>query len=164
MVKTDKIYSCKTYKFSIYMNKEFLIINLTFRINNERIHREYQMIIGVGIDVVSIERIRRLLNKRGSNFLNRFFSNEEVTYIKNKKDPAPSLAASFAAKEAFLKALGKGIGQGISLKDISVERHTSGKPELKVEHKIVEKQRINNIHLSISHEEDVAIAIVIIEN
>jgi len=122
------------------------------------------MIIGVGIDVVSIERIRRLLNKRGNDFLNRFFSSEEVNYIKNKKDPAPSLAASFAAKEAFLKALGKGIGQGISLKEISVERHTSGKPELKVERKIVKERKISNIHLSISHEEDVAIAIVIIEN
>ena len=122
------------------------------------------MIIGVGIDVVSIERIRRLLEKRGKVFINRFFSNEEVNYIKNKKDPAPSLAASFAAKEAFLKALGKGIGQGISLKEISVERLKSGKPELKVERKIVEERKIKNIYLSISHEKDLAVAVVIIEN
>jgi len=86
------------------------------------------MIIGVGIDAVSISRIRKILDKRGDKFLKRFFSSSETEYCLKKRDPVPSLSANFAAKEAFLKSLGRGIGQGIALRDISVERDTGGKP------------------------------------
>ncbi len=122
------------------------------------------MIIGVGIDAVSISRIRKILDKRGDKFLKRFFSSSETEYCLKKRDPVPSLSANFAAKEAFLKSLGRGIGQGIALRDISVERDTGGKPRII----LLNHERVSideeKVHVSITHEADIAIAVVIIEN
>lgn len=122
------------------------------------------MISGIGIDAVSIGRIRKLFENRGDRFLERFFSSSEIKYCMAKKDPVPSIAANFAAKEAFLKSIGKGIGQGVSLKSISVERDGRGRPRINIINNEAGPLMEAKIHVSISHEGDTAIAIVVVES
>ncbi|OQX85084.1 MAG: hypothetical protein B6D63_03005 [Candidatus Latescibacteria bacterium 4484_7] len=125
------------------------------------------MIVGTGIDITSIKRIKSLIEKKGEKFLQRVFTENEISYCNDRKDSASSFAARFAAKEAFLKALGKGIYQGISLRDISIENDTTGKPAIVLAEGIKvnrDIERFDKIHLSLSHEENLAIAMVIIES
>ncbi len=122
------------------------------------------MILGIGIDMVDIGRIESWLQDQA--LMNRFFSAEEVEYINNRgKGAAPSLAARFAAKEAFGKALGSGLS-GIVLKDIMVKRNADGKPDLAVEGtalKALQRAGGERVHLSLSHEGNLAVAQVLIE-
>ncbi|HCJ67071.1 MAG TPA: holo-[acyl-carrier-protein] synthase [Elusimicrobia bacterium] len=104
---------------------------------------------GLGVDIVEIKRIRSIAKKRGS-FLNRVFTDEEIRYCQRKKDSWQHFAVRFAAKEAVWKALGK---LGLRLKNISVTNRPSGKPE------VILNGKINrNIHLSLSHCKDYAVA------
>lgn len=84
------------------------------------------MIIGIGTDLIEIKRIKNAAEK-GKGFLERVFTVGEIAYSFQKKDPYPSLAARFAAKEAVMKALGTGF-QGISWQDIEVVCDEKGKP------------------------------------
>jgi len=123
------------------------------------------MIIGTGIDIVKVERFAKW--GENLNFLNRFFHPEEVKYILDRKtNKTEAIAARFAAKEALGKALGTGL-RGISLKDICVKKDKIGKPYIEPFPKILEitksKKRVK-IHLSISHEKEFAVAMVILEN
>jgi holo-[acyl-carrier protein] synthase len=86
-------------------------------------------IIGIGIDATEIDRVRELLRTYGDRFLQRIFTGEEIAYCLAHRDPAPSLAARFAAKEAGMKALGTGRARGVLWKDVSVRRN-SGPPQL----------------------------------
>lgn len=122
------------------------------------------MIYGVGVDIVSVQRLREVVERWESRFLQRVFSSTEIDYCLGRKDPYPCLSARFATKEAMIKALGGRID--INLKDIEVTHAESGKPvitpgiRLK---KCLEKKGIKRIHLSMSHERDYSIAIVILE-
>ncbi len=122
------------------------------------------MILGIGIDMVDVSRISRWLEDR--SLMERYFSLLEVDYIRSQGNGAgPSLAARFAAKEAFGKALGSGL-KGIVLKDIEVVRGSSGKPDLAVHgtaRSAMEQKGGKKIHLSLSHEGSLAIAQVLIE-
>lgn len=122
------------------------------------------MIIGVGIDVVHINRLTRWRKTEG--LMERFFHEEELeAAIKRGSGMETSLAARFAAKEAFGKALGTGLN-GITLKDIKVKNNHNGKPEIHLYGtalKAYEKIGGKSLHLSLTHEKDNAIAIVIIE-
>ncbi len=122
------------------------------------------MIAGVGIDIVEIERIRNLINRYGSRFIDRVFSPSEILYCRNKKDPSGSFGARFAVKEAFVKALGTGMIEGMKFKDVALE--FIDRPEIKlsgVAETIAKTRRIAAMHTSISHEKGYAIAIVILE-
>lgn len=124
------------------------------------------MIIGIGIDIIEISRIKKAV-ERTSNFLERNFSNNEIEYFRSKSYKAESIAGSFAAKEALSKALGTGF-RGFSLKDIEVLRDELGKPYIELSekiNKIVEEKNLKNlkIHLSISHNKENSIANVVIE-
>lgn len=124
------------------------------------------MIHAVGIDLVDISRIEGLCNKWGVKFVEKVYSEGEISYCGSKPFPAQHYAARFAAKEAFLKCLGIGIGGGVSLKDVEVVNDKSGKPELKIRgksKKIVSPEIARNIHVSISHTDKDATAVVIIE-
>ncbi len=127
------------------------------------------MIIGIGTDLIEIERIENIYDKYKEKFLNRVFSKEEIKYSqsKNKKQEIiKSLSARFAAKEAFSKALGTGFRDGINMKDISVSLDEYGKPDINVEGKSVELMKnmgINGIHVSLSHVKDYATAMVVLE-
>ena len=122
------------------------------------------MIAGIGLDMVQIERMKKWRENRG--LLERYFDQEELTAALTKGAGADSsLAARFAAKEAFGKALGTGL-EGIVLKDITVKNRQNGQPELFVSGTALaamERKGASRIHLSLSHERDNAIAMVVLE-
>jgi holo-[acyl-carrier protein] synthase len=122
------------------------------------------MITGVGIDIVEIKRMEHwLINKK---LLERYFHSEELEYILSRgKSAVLSLAARFAAKEAFGKALGTGL-VNIALKDIQVICNPDGKPEIRLyrtAQKALEKSGAARAHISLSHERENAIAMIILE-
>jgi holo-[acyl-carrier protein] synthase len=88
-------------------------------------------IIGLGFDATDIPRIRDVFEQYGERFLHRIFTTGEIAYCKGQRDPVPSLAARFAAKEAAMKALGTGHSRGVLWKDIEVIRH-GGPPQLRL--------------------------------
>ncbi|HXV22224.1 MAG TPA: holo-ACP synthase, partial [Desulfuromonadales bacterium] len=87
---------------------------------------------GLGVDLARVDRFRRLLTAEKAAVIDRLFTAGEKAYALAKKDPAPHLAARFAAKEAFLKALGLGLRQGISWQQMEVTRDELGKPSLQL--------------------------------
>lgn len=123
------------------------------------------MIIGTGIDVTSVERHKKWL--ANPSLMERFFAPEECDLIKAKGGAAVmSVAARFAAKEAFGKALGTGLS-GISLRDIAVLNQSGGKPVLILKESALEALKKSGgkyVHVSLSHEKDIAAAIVVIES
>src|SRR6204780_5782451 len=86
------------------------------------------MILGVGIDIIEVARIQASYEKFGEGFLNRILPPGEIAYCLTHKNPAPFLAARFAAKEAISKAFGTGIGAQLGWKDMEVARRDSGEP------------------------------------
>ncbi len=122
------------------------------------------MILGVGVDIVEIRRIREILDKN-NGFLEKIFTANEIEYLKQRNLRPEYVAGRFAAKEAVSKALGTGF-RGFSFRDIIIESSTLGKPivTLKGKAKVIAKKSGNtNIHLSISHGEDSAIAYAVLE-
>jgi len=123
------------------------------------------MIYGVGIDLVKIERIKEVTEKWGKRFLERVFTENEISYCYEKKNPYLSLAVRFAAKEALIKAIGSEIP--VSLTDIEVVNYGNGKPSIKVHGKLkqfLEGKNIHDIHLSLSHEKEYGVASVVLES
>lgn len=120
-------------------------------------------VIGIGVDVVAVNRIGRAVEKWGERFLRRAFTPGERKEVDGSPWPLESLAARFAAKEAFLKALGKGLFH-IPFSEIEVLKTPEGRPRLALHGKAREvASGINRIHLSLSHDGGVAVAFVILE-
>jgi holo-[acyl-carrier protein] synthase len=123
------------------------------------------MITGIGVDVVHVSRMKRWRNIPG--LLERFFHSEELSGVLSRRSGVDlSLAARFAAKEAFGKALGTGLA-GITLKDIWVKNRHNGQPEILVSgtaSAAMENCGAKRIHVSLTHERDNATAIVVLEN
>ncbi|MEW6068606.1 MAG: holo-ACP synthase [Nitrospirota bacterium] len=122
------------------------------------------MIYGVGIDLVKIERMKEVVNKWGQRFLEKVFTQGEISYCYEKKNPYLSLAVRFAAKEALVKAIGSAIP--VSLTEIEVVNIDSGRPFLKVNGKLenfFKEKSIKAIHLSLSHEHEYGVACVVLE-
>ncbi len=122
------------------------------------------MIYGVGIDIVSIERMKKVVEKWGRRFLERVFTEDEISYCHEKKEPYLSLAVRFAAKEALIKALGQ--VSPVSLTDIEVVNADTGKPLLRVKGKlgnVLKEKSIKKAHLSLSHEHEYGVACVVLE-
>jgi holo-[acyl-carrier protein] synthase len=88
-------------------------------------------IIGLGFDATDLPRIRDAFNRYGDRFLRRVFTDGEIAYCTRQRDPVPSLAGRFAAKEAAMKALGTGHSRGVLWKDIEVVRQ-GGPPQLRL--------------------------------
>jgi len=122
------------------------------------------LITGIGIDIVRIQRMERWGQRPG--LLERYFHPQELAAAFSRgRGAVHSLAARFAAKEAFGKALGTGFA-GMALKDIMVVSHPNGRPELQVVGTAMEalkKNGANRIHLSLTHEQDNAVAMVVLE-
>jgi holo-[acyl-carrier protein] synthase len=123
------------------------------------------VIKGIGVDVVHVHRMRRWRKIPG--LLERFFHGEELSSALERGNGADlSLAARFAAKEAFGKALGTGL-RGIVLKDIMVKNRHNGQPEIQVSGTALSALKncgAGKIHVSLTHEKDNAIAMVVLEN
>ncbi len=123
------------------------------------------MIIGLGIDIVHIDRMKKWMVR--PLLVQRYFHPDEIIASEERGASMHlSLAARFAAKEAFGKALGTGL-MGISLKEIQVENNHNGKPCILLYGKAkaaYERMGGKQLHLSLTHERDNAVAVVIIEN
>lgn len=117
----------------------------------------------VGVDIVQISRIESLKDKYKKKFLNRVFTDSEITYIDEKGRNPDTIAGLYAAKEAISKALGTGIGQ-VSWKDLDISHDEKDKPFLSDSLKlkpILNELDIGRFEISISHDGDYAIAFVI---
>ena len=123
------------------------------------------MIAGVGIDLVAISRIAEKVSKVA--FREAVFSEAEISYCESASDKMQHYAARFAVKEAFLKATGKGLSYDIdTLKLVEVYHETDGKPAIKLSgtfEAMKHTEKWLSIHVSITHEGDQAMAIVILE-
>lgn len=121
------------------------------------------MIIGIGTDIIEIDRIEKVM-KRTSSFIQKSFTHNEIEYFKSKGFKNNVVAGNFAAKEAVSKALGTGF-RGFGLKDIEVLRDQYGKPTVFFSDKIYELIDIKkfNMHVSISHSKENAIAYAVME-
>lgn len=123
------------------------------------------IIYGIGIDIVDVSRIEAAAKKWGNRFLRRVFTETELTYCFKKAGPYTSLAARFAAKEAFIKALQADVV--IPLRDIETLNNEKGVPSIRLYGRAIEvykkSVREGTIHLSLSHDRNLAIAFVIIE-
>lgn len=123
------------------------------------------MIYGIGTDIVRIKRMQENIDKFGDKFAERILSIEELIEYHSYTEPSRLLAKRFAAKEAASKAMGTGFRQGISLKNIFVTHDDLGKPILNFADKAKEFLANNNIkesHVSISDEQEYAVAYVIL--
>lgn len=125
------------------------------------------MIVGVGSDIVEIERISQIY-QRSQGFVKRILTEKEQTYLLNKSPErvVEFLAGRFAAKEAVAKAVGSGIGRTLSFQDIEVLPDASGKPTVQLSQLAYTQNSLVNtckIHISISHSRAFAIAHVVIE-
>ncbi|SHJ94071.1 holo-[acyl-carrier-protein] synthase [Hathewaya proteolytica DSM 3090] len=122
------------------------------------------MIIGIGTDIIEIERIKKSLENRDA-FLKKLFSKIEIENLEKRKYRPEFVAGKFAAKEAVAKALGTGF-RDFQFKDIVIENNALGKPVVSLFGKaaiIAEKNGQYKMHLSISHSETHAIAYAILE-
>lgn len=113
----------------------------------------------IGIDVVQISRIEKFCDRFGKRALSRFLSEKEMSIVSS----VTSIAGFWAAKEAASKAIGTGIGQECSFHDIKLSKAKSGQPLLKYKKHIRKKYKITSSHLSITHDNGMAIAVVVNE-
>ena len=123
-------------------------------------------IVGVGTDLARVERFRAFVRDQKAALLGRLFTLGEREYAFAKKDPAPHLAARFAAKESCLKAFGLGWREGISWHDMEVVPDALGRPDLVLSGRAAEiaaTKHVEVVHLSYSHDGDYAVATVILE-
>ncbi len=122
------------------------------------------MIYGIGIDMVKSDRVKGAVERWGDRFLRRVFTENEIAYSYEKKEPFLSLSVRFAAKEAFIKAIGSEIP--VALTDIEVMNYGSGRPFIEVKGRLktfFEERSIRCAHLSLSHEREYGVACVVVE-
>jgi len=122
------------------------------------------LIIGIGVDIVDLHRIRDMVNRHGKRFLGKTFTDEEIAYCHSRRKPAQHFAARFAAKEAAFKALGSGWREGMGWKEIEVQIDHLGRPRISLIGRAAAKARelgISEILVSISHCDCHAVAHVV---
>jgi len=125
------------------------------------------MIVGTGIDIAEVPRIRQSIERFGERFLHRIFTAGEIRYCDSTANRFERYAARFAAKEAAMKALGTGWNHGVRWVDCEVARMPGGRPTIAFHGKAGEfaaKLGVKNAALSITHTAEQAIAQVILEN
>ncbi len=124
------------------------------------------MIVGTGIDIVEIGRIKHSIIKYSDRFKNKVFTQKEIDYCHSQADPAKHFAARFSVKEAVLKCFGTGMTGGILWKDVEVDNKKSGQPMLNLYGKgkdLFNQLKIKHIHISITHDKSYAVAHAIAE-
>ena len=125
------------------------------------------MILGTGVDIAEVPRIRETIERFGDRFLRRIFTEGEIRYCERKARRFESYAARFAAKEAGMKALGTGWSRGVRWRDIEVVRPKGQRPTIQFHGEaaaIAARLGTKNIALSITHSSEEALAHVILEN
>ena len=125
------------------------------------------MILGTGVDIAEVPRIRESIERYGERFLSRIFTEGEIRYCESKASRFESYAARFAAKEAGMKALGTGWSRGVRWRDIEVVRPKGQRPTLQLHGQaaaIAAQLGSKNIALSLTHTAEQALAHVILES
>jgi holo-[acyl-carrier protein] synthase len=123
------------------------------------------MIVGIGIDMIEVDRVTEKIDK-DHGFKEKIFSASEIKFCESKLNRGENYAARFAAKEAFLKATGQGLTLSYNLCDIEIASDQNGKPLMVLKGTFEQKASECNwtkIHVSLSHLKTVACAVVIIE-
>jgi len=125
------------------------------------------MIAGIGVDIVEISRLERAIREHRDRFVNRVFTEREIEYCERVARKAERYATRFAAKEAARKALGAATPiAALSWHDVEIISSTEGAPQLQFHGRaaeLVEKLKIVRAHISLSHEQDQAVAFVVLE-
>lgn len=125
------------------------------------------MILGVGVDLVDVSRMERVLARRWADrFIERVFTHEEIAACRTWAHPAQGYAARFAAKEALAKALGTGFTRGITPRRIRVRGGERSQPKIELigaALEVAKTMRVASIHVSLSHTETSACAVVVVE-
>ena len=124
------------------------------------------MILGIGTDVIEVRRVGDVAQRHGERFLRRIFTDSEIAYCSARKNAALHFAGRFAAKEAAFKAIGRGWGGDIGWKDVEVTNLPSGAPQISFYGKALEAvtgMKMSRAFVSISHVEEMATAIVVLE-
>src|SRR5512139_1570889 len=119
------------------------------------------MILGLGIDLIEVERILASHEKFGERFVNRVLRPDEIGYCLSHRTPGPFLAVRFAAKEAVSKAFGTGIGAQLGWKDIEVLRKDSGEPYIVLHgpgQELLKARGAKTVHITLSHTQEHATA------
>ena len=125
------------------------------------------MVLGIGIDIIEVARIRSAHEKFGERFLNRILHPNEISYCLSHRDPGPFLAARFAAKEAISKAFGTGIGAQLGWQDMEVVRKPSGEPFVLLHERgqaLLQLRGARAVLISLSHTQTYAAAVAILES
>ena len=125
------------------------------------------MIVGTGVDLAEVPRIRASIERYGEKFIRRIYTPAEIAYVERKANKFERYAARFAAKEAGMKAIGTGWRRGVTWQDFEVANLPSGKPTLLlhgVAARFAEKLGVKNISLSITHTAELGMAHVILED
>ncbi len=125
------------------------------------------MIVGTGIDLAEVDRIKAAIERHGRRFIERIYTEGEIAYVERKANRFERYAARFAAKEAGMKAIGTGWRRGVRWKDFEVSNLPSGRPVLSfhgVAAEFAKKLGVRNVALSITHTAQQGMAFVILEN
>lgn len=123
------------------------------------------MIVGIGIDLVELDRIAKIHARYGLKFLQKFLRESEIEALP--ESPVPRLAGRFALKEAAVKALGVGFAAGVTPRDIIIHNDASGKPVAIFEGAALVRANllgVSAVFASVSHERGVAAGLVILES
>ena len=123
------------------------------------------MIVGIGIDLVDIVRMKQVLERWGKRFIERVFTGDEKEYALSKRYPHIHLSGRFAIKEALFKAIGGGTNPWI-WKEVEIFNDRGGAPKIRLYgglKKLISKKHITSIHISISHDHAYSIGQVVLE-
>ena len=118
-------------------------------------------ILGIGTDILEIERFKQVLDEHGQKFLDKLFSQKEQEYCKKFADPTARYTVRFCAKEAVVKSLGRGFGKEIAFHDIEILNDASGKPTVLLSPKASNHFGNPTFHITLSHSKHYATATVI---
>jgi len=124
------------------------------------------VILGTGLDVAEVDRIRNAIGRRGQRFVERIYTRAEIDYVERKANRFERYAGRFAAKEAGMKAIGTGWRRGVRWRDFEVVNLPSGRPTLRlhgVAARIATDLGVKSVSLSITHTASVGVAFVILE-
>lgn len=124
------------------------------------------MIVGSGVDLCEVDRIKKAIERHGRRFIDRIYTSREIAYCDPKANRFERYAARFAAKEAGMKAIGTGFRKGVTWQDFEVGHLPGGRPTLYFHGKAAEfakALRVRNVALSITHTSVQAMALVILE-
>ena len=124
------------------------------------------MILGTGVDLAEVPRIRAAIERHGGRFIERIYTPPEIAYVERKANRFERYAARFAAKEAGMKAIGTGWKRGVTWRDFEVVNLPSGRPTLRlhgVASEIAQQLGVRQISLSLTHTAELGMAHVILE-